>query len=168
MIPSKNREHIDIYFFNKKPLIAFVVPPRKKNLCGSFLCHSFSIYFLVKELLNMTGIQRRHKEAWWFGSIYVWGKLLNVPYKYIIDTCFISIVFRVKYVFRPYKYNEFWFLSLKNKIECFHPHYFFFCFWSLMTNLCSYGCQDYNTFMIKKYPCYVRLLCSTFIYSYYV
>jgi len=37
-----------------------------------------------------------------------------------------------------------------------------------MVTLCSYECQDYNSFMFKLYPCYVRLLCSTCIYSYYV
>jgi len=37
-----------------------------------------------------------------------------------------------------------------------------------MATLCSYECQDYNFFMLKLYSCYVRLLCSTFIYSYYV
>jgi len=30
-----------------------------------------------------------------------------------------------------------------------------FYFWSLMTNLYSYKCQDYNTFMVKIYPSYV-------------
>jgi len=37
-----------------------------------------------------------------------------------------------------------------------------------MATLCSYECQDYNSFMFKLYSCYVHLLCSTFIYSYYV
>jgi len=39
---------------------------------------------------------------------------------------------------------------------------------SLMAILCSYKWQNYNSFMFKLYPCYVRLLYSTFIYSYYV
>ena len=42
-----------------------------------------------------------------------------------------------------------------------------FCFWSLMTTLCSCECQNYNSFMFKLYSCYVRLLCSTIIYLYY-
>jgi len=37
-----------------------------------------------------------------------------------------------------------------------------------MTNLYSYECQDHNSFMIKMYPCYVHLLCSTFLCWYYV
>jgi len=28
--------------------------------------------------------------------------------------------------------------------------------------------QDYNTFMLKLCPYYVRLLCSTLVYSYYI
>jgi len=37
-----------------------------------------------------------------------------------------------------------------------------------MAILCSYKWQNYNSFIYKLYPCYVRLLYSTFIYSYYV
>jgi len=37
-----------------------------------------------------------------------------------------------------------------------------------MVILCSYKWQNYNSFMLKLYQCYVRLLYSTFIYSYYV
>jgi len=37
-----------------------------------------------------------------------------------------------------------------------------------MTILCSFECQDYNSFMFKLYQFYVCSLCSTFIYSYYI
>ena len=37
-----------------------------------------------------------------------------------------------------------------------------------MATLCSYKCQNYNSFMFKLYPYYVRLLYSTFIYLYYI
>jgi len=37
-----------------------------------------------------------------------------------------------------------------------------------MAILCSYKFQNYNSFMFKLYPYYVRLLYSTFIYLYYV
>ena len=43
-----------------------------------------------------------------------------------------------------------------------------FYFWSLMATLCSYERQNYNSFMFKLYQCCVSLLCSTFIYLYYV
>jgi len=46
--------------------------------------------------------------------------------------------------------------------------FFLFCFSSLIAILCSYKWQNYNSFMFKLYPCYVHLLYSTFIYSYYV
>jgi len=46
--------------------------------------------------------------------------------------------------------------------------FFYFVFLSLITILCSCECQNYNYFMFKLYLCYVRLLCSTFIYLYYV
>jgi len=37
-----------------------------------------------------------------------------------------------------------------------------------MATLYSYKCQNYNSFMFKLYPYYVRLSYSTFIYLYYV
>ena len=44
----------------------------------------------------------------------------------------------------------------------------FILFFFLMVTLCSCECQDYNSYIFKLYICYVRLLCSTFIYLYYV
>jgi len=54
----------------------------------------FSIYI---ELLNITGIQRWHKEPGRFGSIHIWGKLFRVFYIIILASIWTIFILMIHF-----------------------------------------------------------------------